>query len=146
MTLMLGRPAGTTRFRAFGPRRIEDIAGRYGPGAADAVVRVHQGFAEFGARPHTLREKPMDMTDVRAIVTEVTAEVLGVDSAALYASPTLTALPTFNSFRIVEIVERVEEQLDVEVEPAELTPDNLTRLDTLTALFERTASRSGMPG
>ncbi|MDG4795552.1 phosphopantetheine-binding protein [Micromonospora sp. WMMD1082] len=87
----------------------------------------------------------MDRTAVRTAVTEVTAEVLGVDPAILHATPTLTDLPTFNSFRIVEVVERVEERLDVEVDPAELTPDNLTRMDNLTALFERTAMGSGTP-
>ncbi|GHH45257.1 acyl carrier protein [Streptomyces candidus] len=86
----------------------------------------------------------MDQSDVSAVVIDTTAEVLGVDRAALHAAPTLTALPSFNSFRIVEIVERVEEQLDVEVEPGDLTPDNLTRLDTLTALFCRAALGSGI--
>lgn len=88
----------------------------------------------------------MEHSDVRAVVIDITAEVLGVDQAALQAAPTLTALPSFNSFRIVEIVERVEEQLDVEVEPGDLTPDNLTRLDTLTALFARAALGSRAAG
>ncbi|WBB78733.1 acyl carrier protein [Micromonospora sp. WMMD882] len=81
----------------------------------------------------------MDSSAVRDTVVDIAADVLGVDPTTLHATPTLTDLPTFNSFRIVEIVERVEERLDVEVDPADLTPDNLTRLDTLTALFERTA-------
>ncbi|MFG1837135.1 phosphopantetheine-binding protein [Micromonospora sp. NPDC049175] len=87
----------------------------------------------------------MDRSTVHTAVIEVTAEVLGVDPDILHATPTLTNLPTFNSFRIVEVVERVEERLEVEVDPIELTPDNLTRLDTLTALFERTALGSGTP-
>ncbi|WBB56004.1 phosphopantetheine-binding protein [Verrucosispora sp. WMMD573] len=87
----------------------------------------------------------MDRSTVRTTVTEVTAEVLGVDPDILHTTPTLTALPTFNSFRIVEVVERIEERLDVEVDPVELTPDNLTRMDTLTALFERAALGSGTP-
>lgn len=88
----------------------------------------------------------MTTPDVRSVVTEITAEVLGVGQADLRAAGALTELPTFSSFRIVEIVERIEEELDTEVAAAELTPDNLTRLDTLVALFERAAVGSGMPG
>lgn len=88
----------------------------------------------------------MTTPDVRSVVTEITAEVLGVGQADLRAVGALTDLPTFSSFRIVEIVERIEEELDTEVAAGELTPDNLTRLDTLVALFERAAVGSGMPG
>ncbi|MGW0494707.1 phosphopantetheine-binding protein [Streptomyces sp. NPDC003007] len=88
----------------------------------------------------------METPDVRTVVTGITAEVLGVDRTDLHSTSTLTALPTFSSFRIVEIVERVEEELDTEVEASELTPDNLSRLDTLIALFERTLRGSGVPG
>ncbi|MFF4397098.1 phosphopantetheine-binding protein [Streptomyces sp. NPDC001480] len=88
----------------------------------------------------------METPDVRTVVTGISAEVLGVDQADLHSTSTLTQLPTFSSFRIVEIVERVEEELDTEVEASELTPDNLSRLDTLIALFERTLRASGVPG
>ncbi|WP_439944259.1 hypothetical protein [Streptomyces sp. BBFR115] len=88
----------------------------------------------------------METPDVRAVVTGTTAEILGVDQADLHGAAALTDLPTFSSFRIVEIVERVEEELDTEVEASELTPDNLSRLDTLIALFERTLNADGVPG
>ncbi|MGW7281707.1 phosphopantetheine-binding protein [Streptomyces sp. NPDC054844] len=88
----------------------------------------------------------METPDVREVVTGITAEVLGVDQADLHTTDALTDLPTFSSFRIVEIVERVEEELDTEVEASDLTPDNLSRLDTLIALFERTLRASGVPG
>jgi acyl carrier protein len=80
----------------------------------------------------------MSTDEIRSAVAEIAADVFGVDAAAVTTAPTLTALPTFNSFRIVEVVERVEESLGVEVDPAELIPDNLTRLDALTAMFART--------
>lgn len=40
MTLLLDRPAGATRFRAFGPRQIDDIADRYGlsPALRDGIA------------------------------------------------------------------------------------------------------------
>ncbi|MEU0897729.1 phosphopantetheine-binding protein [Streptomyces massasporeus] len=88
----------------------------------------------------------METPDVREVVTGITAEVLGVDQADLRTTDALTDLPTFSSFRIVEIVERVEEELDTEVEASDLTPDNLSRLNTLIALFERTLRASGVPG
>ncbi|CAM5639372.1 phosphopantetheine-binding protein [Streptomyces pilosus] len=88
----------------------------------------------------------METPDVRAVVTAHTAEVLGTDHADLSSAGALTDLPTFSSFRIVEIVERIEEELDTEVEASELTPDNLSRLDTLVALFERTLRADGVPG
>lgn len=88
----------------------------------------------------------MDTPDIRTIVIDITAETLGVAPAELCAADALTDLPTFSSFRIVEIVERVEEELDTEVEASELTPDNLSRLNTLVALFERTVVGSGTRG
>ncbi|MZF84743.1 hypothetical protein [Streptomyces sp. SID5643] len=86
----------------------------------------------------------MDTPGIRTVVTRITAEVLDVAPADLRAVGALTDLPTFSSFRIVEIVERIEEELETEVDAGELTPDNLTRLDTLVALFERTVAGSGM--
>ncbi|GGP78678.1 hypothetical protein GCM10010185_60620 [Saccharothrix coeruleofusca] len=67
--------------------------------------------------------------------------MLAVDAATLAATGNLSDLPTFSSFRVVTIVERTEEELGVEVDAAELTPDNLHRLDALCALFVRTAAK-----
>ena len=86
----------------------------------------------------------MSNTTVRDIVTDTAAEVLGVDVATLTEANNLTDLPTFNSFRIVEVVERLEQRLSIELDPGDLTPDNLTRLEPLCALFERSAVGSGV--
>ncbi|MFC0105795.1 phosphopantetheine-binding protein [Kibdelosporangium aridum] len=75
----------------------------------------------------------MRHNEVHAIVADTAAQVLGVQPG----TGTLTDLPTFNSFRLVEILERVETRLGVTVDPADLTPDNLTRIDSLCAMFER---------
>jgi acyl carrier protein len=79
----------------------------------------------------------MTRLDVRDTVTDTAAAVLAVEPDTLIAADALTTVPTFNSFRIIEIVERLEESLEVEVDPADLVPDNLTRLSALAALFER---------
>jgi acyl carrier protein len=77
-------------------------------------------------------------TDVRGTVIETAASVLAVDGAALTSAGKLSDLPTFNSFRMVEIVERLESRFGLEIDPADLTPDNLLRVDALAALVERT--------
>lgn len=76
-------------------------------------------------------------TDIRGAVTDVAASVLAVDGETLTSAAKLSDLPTFNSFRMVEIVERLESRFGLEVEPAELTPDNLLTVDALTALVGR---------
>ena len=82
----------------------------------------------------------MTAEDIRGLVLGAVAAVLAVDRTAVAATTTLAELPTFNSFRMVEIVERLEGQLDVEVDGTDLVPDNLNRVDALCALFARTAS------
>jgi hypothetical protein len=72
--------------------------------------------------------------DLRVIVTEVVTEVLGVVPPV---DGVLTAVPGFNSFRMVEILELLERRVGVEVPAAELVPANLTRIDGLVALAER---------
>jgi hypothetical protein len=78
--------------------------------------------------------------EVRTIVADTAAQVLGVRPG----SGDLTDLPTFSSFRVVEILERVESRLEVTVDPAELTPENLTRIDSLCAMFERSLRKGAV--
>jgi acyl carrier protein len=85
----------------------------------------------------------MNPQHVEDLVKDTAASVLAVDTATLASTDNLADLPTFSSFRIVAIVERSEEALGVEVDAAELTPDNLHRLDALCALFVRTAAKAG---
>ncbi|MGX1885240.1 acyl carrier protein [Streptomyces sp. NPDC055287] len=73
---------------------------------------------------------------VRGAVRETVASVLGIPETALAASE-LTAHPEFNSLRMVEIVELLEDRFAVEFEAAELVPENLQRIDDLSALVKR---------
>ncbi|MEU0884345.1 acyl carrier protein [Lentzea sp. NPDC005914] len=83
----------------------------------------------------------MDAHRIEALVRDTVTAVLSVDPATLTPDLDLAALPTFSSFRIVTILERVEDALGVEVDADELTPDNLHRLDTLCALFLRAKTK-----
>jgi acyl carrier protein len=80
--------------------------------------------------------------NVRDIVIDTAAEVLAVDRPALAAAESLAELPTYDSFRLVEIVERLEERFGAELDPADLTPGNLRRVESLCALFERAGARA----
>ena len=79
----------------------------------------------------------MDARRIEALVRDTAAEVLALDPATLPPDADLAAVPTFSSFRVVTILERVEDALGVEVDADDLTPENLHRLDTLCALFVR---------
>ncbi|MEE1942751.1 acyl-CoA dehydrogenase family protein [Streptomyces sp. TRM 70361] len=83
--------------------------------------------------------------DVRATVISTAAEVLAVDSGALARDGELHRLPAFNSFRMVELVERIEELLGVEADPSGLTPETLRTVDGFCRLFERAAGPPADP-
>ncbi|MBG7704684.1 acyl carrier protein [Streptomyces sp. MC1] len=75
--------------------------------------------------------------DPRVAVACVAAETLGADPAALLAGASLSDLPGFSSFRIVEMVERLEERFDIEFRADDLVPENLHHVDDLTRAVAR---------
>jgi len=77
----------------------------------------------------------MGQPDIRATVVDTVASVLAIDPDAVDGS--LVGLPTFDSFRMIEIVERLEKRLAVEVDAEDLTPNNLNHVDRLCGLFGR---------
>ncbi|WP_186156450.1 hypothetical protein [Burkholderia gladioli] len=102
-----------------------------------ALRRVQRGHPEPGAvldrLAALLASEPASFaapTFFERVAAEVAA-VLRVDAAALRAGEPFTIAPTFSSFRIVEIVERLEERLGVSFDPDDLVPENLHRLDDL---------------
>jgi acyl carrier protein len=82
------------------------------------------------------------MTDVRELVISVAAYVLGVAPSLLAENGDLTRFPTYTSFRVLDIVESVEQWLTVEIDPDDLVPSNLRRVDTLCAMFTQSKERS----
>jgi acyl carrier protein len=79
----------------------------------------------------------MASTELRDLVTSTVSDVLGVEPGAVAESSDLTVFPTFTSFRALDIVETVEQRLGVEVDPNDLVPENLHRVDSLCDMFEQ---------
>ncbi|MER5880436.1 acyl carrier protein [Streptomyces sp. NPDC060235] len=84
----------------------------------------------FGAMPLPSADDAVD-PELRRRVAAVAADVLGVPSDTLLDGAAFDALPSFSSFRLVEIVERVESELGRELDADELIPENLRRVDDL---------------
>ncbi len=76
---------------------------------------------------------PASADAVRAAVLLAVQEVLHIDEPTVLAARTLRALPNYNSFRLVDIIERVETRLNVELD--DLTPEALRDIDSLCAAF-----------
>jgi acyl carrier protein len=72
---------------------------------------------------------------VHAAVVAAIQEVLRVDGVALAAAPTMRELPNYNSFRLVEIIEKVEARLGVELDPDDLNAQTLRDVDSLCQAF-----------
>ncbi|GAA0706665.1 acyl carrier protein [Dactylosporangium roseum] len=81
---------------------------------------------------------------VRTAVEAAVRAVLQVDDETLAAAASFRDLPNFNSFRLVDIVERVESQLGVELAAEALTSAALHDLTTLTGAF-KTAFQTAQP-
>lgn len=81
--------------------------------------------------------------DVRTAVVEALGAAFGVDAEAVGSAGDLRAVPGFSSFALVAAIERAEERLRVELDPDDLTPENLGDLDRLCQIFARAADRTG---
>ncbi|MGP2436207.1 acyl-CoA dehydrogenase family protein [Streptomyces sp. JW3] len=79
----------------------------------------------------------MSSNNVRDTVVATVARVLDVTPEAVAGNGALRSYPTFNSFRAMEIVERLEDDLEVQLDPGDLTPDALSQVDVLSRRFER---------
>ncbi|MGW4162035.1 acyl carrier protein [Streptomyces sp. NPDC004788] len=89
------------------------------------------------ARQLAAREAPLDP---RAVVVEELCAVLGADVAGLPSAAPLRDLPQFNSFRLVDVIERVETRLGVTLDPEALREDSFDTVDTLCRLFAAPAA------
>jgi hypothetical protein len=74
---------------------------------------------------------------LRETVAEEAAAVLRAAPARLLAGTPLGAVPSFSSFRLVEIVERLEDRLGVRFDADDLVPENLHDLDSLCRIVRR---------
>jgi acyl carrier protein len=128
--------------------------GRATPGLADALAALlaeHLATLESAAatlesagpsRTGPSRSGPRD-EPVRAAVVGALCETLHVDQSRLRAADTLRDLPGFNSFRLVDVIDRVERRLGVEVPAAALSAADLHDVDSLCAMFASAAPAGG---
>lgn len=79
----------------------------------------------------------VDLVDglVRDAVTEALCAVLRVPMAEVRDDRPLRELPNYNSFRLVDVINRVEDRLCRQVDPVALTAGNLRDAAGLCALF-----------
>lgn len=68
---------------------------------------------------------------LRDRIADVVAQVLDVTKADILAGTPFPSFATFSSFRVVEIVERLEDRLGVLFDPDDLVPENLHCIDDL---------------
>ncbi|MGW1818788.1 acyl carrier protein [Streptomyces sp. NPDC002125] len=104
-----------------------------------AFRRVDRGRAEPGGlmeRAAVTLRGDTEVLGVRGTVRQTVSSVLGITQEALAAGE-LTVHREFNSLRMVEIVEALEDRFAVEFEPADLVPENLQHIDSLSALVRR---------
>lgn len=80
--------------------------------------------------------------DLRTRVAAEAAAVLGVPTAELLAGAGFAAFPTFSSFRLVEIIERIEDRLGLSFAPDVLVPENLRDIDALCRIATRQPDRA----
>jgi acyl carrier protein len=75
-------------------------------------------------------------------VLDALRDTLPLDDGAIREAATLRALPGFNSFRLVDVIDRVERRLGVQL-PAEVAADDLQDVEGLCRLFARAIAESG---
>ncbi|GAA1946309.1 hypothetical protein GCM10009837_85480 [Streptomyces durmitorensis] len=114
--------------RAFG---YGGASGRGASGCGGAPV------PDLAAVPSSTSELPSVPVELRRSVAAAAAQVLGVDPAALLAGAVFDSLPSFSSFRVVEIVELLERELGIEFAADDLAPENLHHVDAVCRVIQR---------
>ncbi|MCZ7437001.1 acyl carrier protein [Micromonospora sp. WMMC241] len=94
---------------------LESIAAPTGPEGADAAPAGGDG--------------------VRAAVLGALGDTLHLDGSALHTTDVLRELPGFDSFRLVDVIDRVERRLGVEVPATALSAADLRDVGSLCAMF-----------
>ncbi|MEV4878670.1 acyl carrier protein [Streptomyces cyaneofuscatus] len=97
------------------------------------AAQLHADHAVFGATagpPVPAATAPPEVpAALREKIAHTVAEVLGTDAATVLRAASLADLARFTSFRVVEIIERLEQDLSVECAADDLVPENLHHLD-----------------
>ncbi|MER6528167.1 acyl carrier protein [Streptomyces sp. NPDC001508] len=111
--------------------------GRPEPGGlTDRLARLlHTDTDVFGGpaaatEPATAFTGHGSETERRAVAATV-ADVLGTDPAALLSGTRLPDVAGFSSFRLAEIIDRLEDELGIEFDGDDLTPENFQDVDAV---------------
>lgn len=94
-------------------------------------------LADAGPVPPPRGGPAADPGRIREVLADEVRGVLGVGPEVPVDGRPLRTLSGFNSFRLVEVIERAETRLGVELDPDDLTGTALHDLDSLGAVFER---------
>lgn len=121
-------------------RRVE--RGRAEPPALLPRLReqLHADSVVFGDAPAAddIAAAPSAVSaELHSTVARVAAAVLDIGVEPLLNGQLLSDVPQFSSFRIVEIVERLEEELHFEFDADDLVPENLHDIDAICAIVRR---------
>jgi hypothetical protein len=112
------------------------------PSVVERLAQLLAGDVEFATRL-AARMAPDDAVpaEIRETVLHAVRTVLRLDGTAARSVRTFRALPNFNSFRLVDIIEQVELTLGVVLRSEDLTVDGLRDIDSLARLFARARAR-----
>ncbi|GAA0268331.1 hypothetical protein GCM10010302_02570 [Streptomyces polychromogenes] len=112
------------------------LAAEPGHVAGPAGGREEHTEHEEGRREHDEAGDGVG-TALYDLVARTAATLLGTDVRTLSDSTSLDTLPGFTSFLAVELVERLETDLGIEFDAADLVPEVICRLDGLVAAVRR---------
>ncbi|MEU3255134.1 acyl carrier protein [Streptomyces sp. NPDC006997] len=114
---------------------------------AELLRRDHEVFGTSPAPADTPSPAPRPVAPsavLRDQVVATAAEVLQFEPSVLADGRPLADVPGFSSFRVVEIVERLERALALEFAADDLVPENLHHVDGICRIAQR-AARSAAP-
>ncbi|MFK4065415.1 hypothetical protein [Streptomyces sp. NPDC029674] len=105
---------------------------------ADLRIFGHgKGVGPVAVAAGTPEPAPDVPEELRRAVAATAARVLGTDEATLLAGAAFDSVPSFSSFRVVEIVERLESELGIEFAADDLAPENLHHVDAVCRVIHR---------
>lgn len=113
---------------------VDDIARQLHADAALAIDLA--GTASPASENHALGAS-LDRAVARAVL-DALRHTLGLDEPTIRGAGTLRDLPGLDSFRLVDVIDRIERQLGVRL-PADFTGEHLRDVDGLCRLFAHAA-------
>ncbi|MGW3953929.1 acyl carrier protein [Streptomyces sp. NPDC004752] len=113
-------------------------------GLTDRLARLLRADTEVFGGPSAGPEPAAPVTghgleaDRRAVAATV-ADVLGTDPSVLLSGTRLPDVPAFSSFRLAELIDRLEDELGIEFDGDDLTPENFEDVDAVCRIAQRPA-------